>query len=52
MAVVIDELQIDVRSGSSAGPAQPPADTSPKKPVDLRKQITLLAERRARLTTE
>jgi hypothetical protein len=52
MAVVIDELQIDVKSGASGGAVQSPPDTSSKKPVDLRKQISLLAERRARLTTE
>lgn len=52
MAVTIDELQIDVKSGGAQSATQEPAAAQPKKPVDLRRQLVMLAERRARLSTE
>lgn len=52
MAVTIDELQIDVKSGGKQALEQAPATTLSRKPSDARQQMTLLAERRARLNTE
>jgi len=52
MAVTIDEMQIDVKSGAKNAQAQSPAAAPPKESVDLRQQLALLAERSRRLTTE
>ena len=52
MAVTIDEMQIDVKSGEGASQTQNPAAAPSKEPVDLRQQLALLAERSLRLQTE
>ena len=52
MATTIDELVVDVRSGGKRAPEQVPAAAPGKEPVDLRLQISMLAERALRLTTE
>jgi hypothetical protein len=52
MAVTIDNMEIDVKSGEAASAAQSAAAASPKEPVDLRQQMALLSERSQRLTAE
>lgn len=52
MAVTIDELHIDVKSGGKQAPEQAPAAALSRKAGDPRQQLTLLAERKARLNTE
>ncbi|HEY2383500.1 MAG TPA: hypothetical protein VGK48_20190 [Terriglobia bacterium] len=52
MAVTIDDMEIDVKSGGTASAAQAPAAASAKEPVDLRQQMAMLSERSQRLTTE
>ena len=52
MAVTIDEMQIDVRSGGAQSQAQAPAAAPPKEAVDLRQRLEMLAERALRLKTE
>jgi hypothetical protein len=52
MAVTIDEMQIDVKSGGKSAPAASPAAAAPKEAVDLRQQIAMLAERALRLNAE
>ena len=52
MAVTIDEMQIDVKSGAKNAQAQEPAAAPPKESIDLSKQMSMLAERAQRLTTD
>lgn len=52
MAVTIDEMEIDVRSGSADTATQAPAASQPKEPVDMRKQLALVAERAERLAAD
>ena len=55
MAVTIDEMQLDVKSGATGLPSQEPAAATPtpsNEPVDLRQQMSLLSERKARLQAD
>jgi hypothetical protein len=53
MAVTIDEMQLDVKSGATGLPSQEPAAATPSnEPVDLRQQMSLLSERKARLQAD
>jgi len=52
MAVTIDEMQLDVKSGSTGSPSQEPAAAPSSEPVDLRQQMSLLSERKARLQAD
>jgi hypothetical protein len=52
MAVTIDDLQVEVRRGGKSAQEQAPAAAPGKERMDLRQQISLLAERSLRLTTE
>jgi|HubBroStandDraft_5_1064220.scaffolds.fasta_scaffold411496_2 hypothetical protein len=52
MAVTIDEMQVDVRSGGSQPSGQAAAPAPNKEPDNLCRKLEMIAERSLRLKTD